>query len=780
VVAATADATPSESRGGGNLTTELSVPQKIAPTKVPLSKSVQKKVPQKIIEDSRDYSGVPSDKFEIPRMAGGSYMSWHPNWSSPIKDDLSVVFSVKGASDARVMLSPRRNQTNQDDAIEVWIGDAGNSRICLIVMSTAYESFQSLSRTAPLMNGQPLSATEYRSYWIQWRNSELSVGFGTEVYRNLIWAIRLDWVDAWNNFKATPTEQYNTGIRHVSFSGYEAPLSLKNIRVGRARFPRPAPVPFALGPGFSQATFPAVSSKQFEMVFEVQGFSDTHIGIVNQPHVADDISDPDGYEIVLDARDLSDNLGASRSTRSVSFIRRDTCRAGDKLAVVNNEQPLLSSSEFRPFWISLKDHELRVGTGIVVGADEIMKAKDLPAFKQNTLYLGFLAFNLASAIRIVSIDSPLKPLPANQRVTLTNYVPDRLTDTEYFELSPLTGTSKPWQIPPTYTVPQCPWGTYCSAPKSRHHVLIDGAKPRVQWWHDGAFCAEVAIQSGALAVGMYISQNIIRQNTQLSGNPSYHQREIVPANIRSTFRALRLNVESFNWRERHSRPRYLGFFDWVKQKMVQGKPVLWFVKSPCSEDFSHSQLVVGYVSNHTLAEPSDVNDHVVILEGYDHAFSYSQLNIKVDSHAKFGGLNCSQNGNACLDANVQIGHAMVGLVDPLKRSISTKLYVTDGGQEPIPPLFIKMNATVVVTGPLKVGTVYRVFRFDGVHKIPRDSNFASAGYSTVHTFRAMGATHTWNDPTPILSNSAVAYVTTIGARTSEVHELSDNADVQSQ
>ncbi len=155
---------------------------------------------------------------------------------------------------------------------------------------------------------------------------------------------------------------------------------------------------------------------------------------------------------------------------------------------------------------------------------------------------------------------------------------------------------------------------------------------------------------------------------------------------------------------------------------------------------------------------SDVNDHVVILEGYDHAFSYSQLNIKVDSHAKFGGLNCSQNGNACLDANVQIGHAMVGLVDPLKRSISTKLYVTDGGQEPIPPLFIKMNATVVVTGPLKVGTVYRVFRFDGVHKIPRDSNFASAGYSTVHTFRAMGATHTWQDPTPILSNSAVAYV----------------------
>jgi len=185
---------------------------------------------------------------------------------------------------------------------------------------------------------------------------------------------------------------------------------------------------------------------------------------VNQPHVADDISDPDGYEIVLDARDLSDNLGASRSTRSVSFIRRDTCRAGDKLAVVNNEQPLLSSSEFRPFWISLKDHELRVGTGIVVGADEIMKAKDLPAFKQNTLYLGFLAFNLASAIRIVSIDSPLKPLPANQRVTLTNYVPDRLTDTEYFELSPLTGTSKPWQIPPTYTVPQCPWGSTAPHP----------------------------------------------------------------------------------------------------------------------------------------------------------------------------------------------------------------------------------------------------------------------------------------------------------------------------
>jgi len=127
-----------------------------------------------------------------------------------------------------------------------------------------------------------------------------------------------------------------------------------------------------------------------------------------------------------------------------------------------------------------------------------------------------------------------------------------------------------------------------------------------------------------------------------------------------------------------------------------------------------------------------------------------------------GQNNCTAShamGSECIPENHPVGWALMGLVDPLKRTLPTAIRVSDGGKEPPPPVVLPLDVTVTVMGPLVVGKSYTIFRFDGVSNYPKDSQFESGPFTSKHVFEATGQRYEWQDPAKVLSSGATYYTT---------------------
>jgi len=106
---------------------------------------------------------------------------------------------------------------------------------------------------------------------------------------------------------------------------------------------------------------------------------------------------------------------------------------------------------------------------------------------------------------------------------------------------------------------------------------------------------------------------------------------------------------------------------------------------------------------------------------------------------------------------IDYGWSLLGLVDPLKRTIPTSLAVSgDDGNEPQSP--IPLTATISVRG-LSVGGQYTTFRWDGTVNYPTDSKFETSNFSNVWKFVAKSATYSFEDSNTIDSSTAVYYAT---------------------
>ena len=203
----------------------------------------------------------------------------------------------------------------------------------------------------------------------------------------------------------------------------------------------------------------------------------------------------------------------------------------------------------------------------------------------------------------------------------------------------------------------------------------------------------------------------------------------------------------------------------------------------------------GIFSNHPLDDP-EVYDDDWILHASDQDYEpyYRPLNslddttamegnvcadpplLSVWSHhtrhrVRLASLQCAHAGSGfgrnemypCFDADVTYGLAVKGLaVNGTTLPVSI---TTDGAvKEPnvrmgAPP---KMLTAKVTVSSLSLLHAYTVFRYDGTDKLPSGPPF-DVGYSHATSFRALGKTHTFEDPHPFSSDSAVYYVAVANA-----------------
>lgn len=707
----------------------------------------------------------------------------------PTVDDVSVLVTIKGKHEARIWLCPDEYPTQQqlhfstekhkskylskiqrkthqssrnhikhrnkmtpcDAGMEVLFGSTSNQ---YVTIRDHWYITETSTFIAPLYHGNVLDEDEYRPFWINWKNNELTVGFGLSIYKQLILSYREDALTSSSSWRMTPSHSYQ--LRNIAFSSWEEPIDF--IFYLQHAIPQPFPT-FSTSSEYEQfgqnKQMMRLSTNGFRVILECQGLSECNIALLRSYQWRTE--DAKAIEIVLH------DAFERRHLYSRNLIRYGTGLGGKILAESNHT--VLSSSEFRPFWIewTLTDAEqkrgtLSIGQGIDVGKQKFLATST--SFSTPFVYMGCSNYFLATSVRILYASS------MNQ--ILYNF------DKSIYRVIKTIEASTTIEPPLTFsygrnsvnrgfrvgTVPQeCPRLTQCNPPDSSLHPfhVSHPVQPRIQWWHHGAYCAEVSIQTVLLGKGVYMSQAWIRKHSPYSGSPAFfgdttYGYEIVPGNIIQALDQLDISYEQ--WKGTDS----TLFFQWLKRHLVQGTPVVWFIQSATSTYVEHAEPVVGYHSmyplHHTRVYPTDMiryHNNIELLSYYR----------RVDSFVDKGTQqNCTRGisfGTECVSPQFQFAVAIHGMktksiennslssvsLSPVVVSIT----VSDGGME---SLQVKWIYATVTLSDLTIGKKYAIVRND-----------SSKHNNIRHFFKAKQSSMVWKDDTRIRSDSYVYYRVTI-------------------
>jgi len=642
-------------------------------------------------------------------------------------ENFSWIGSIKGRNDARILFSPNKNIQH---GIEIIFGARGNSEIDVYDMHDGSGDFNYIT---PLYHGLILSEIDYRNYWINWINGEITIGFGKQLYKNMIFSYRNDALESDTNWTMPKVPPYH--IRYCSYSSWDMPIEYKNIIIKNGIVPLPGGV-FAVGAKYEQFNQPNMfwlSSSFFEVVVEVQGLSDITIGFLNSHKW--NTEDIYAIEVVLN------DAFNRQHTYPRNLIRSGTGNGGVIFAL-SNDTDVVSPVEFRPFWILYYNHKMRVGRGKIPGKNEFMSTDELlPSFPNKTVVLGFTSYFLSFGVRILSVFSLDIDwsLPTYLKTQKVEQISKKIS--KELPITFKTGTNKPYT---PFIAPRTPQECLMQCKAFRPYSIYLPITARYQWWHNGAYCAEISIQQAAMSLGMYISQGFIRKITPYSGEHAFFGDsiigyEVVPDNIMETFKLLGIRVASVK-----KNSSYQSYFNWIKHHLVKGHPVIWYVQTMQSIYVEHAESVFGYLSNHPLEESSYAypDDLIAHYSGSDLLPYYR----RVDS---FMGKNCSKGisyGTECIPEKDPIAFAL------LNNENNLYITVSDNGKEPPPPNKIYIKATVHLKN-LIIGEEYKIYK-----KVKTNTKTnTNTKIDVVHEFLAIDETYKWIDHNAFLSSSFVKY-----------------------
>lgn len=134
---------------------------------------------QKSVEDFiTDHHNASRIAIELPPVYEYHYMDELQNF---IRHEKYIQFEFKGCNDAYLILSEQRNSSIQ--SYEVLIGGWRNG-LSVIRKCRQCNSITNASHS-------PLSCTEYRPFWVSWRNGTIRAGEGREVGKSTF----MEWSD---------------------------------------------------------------------------------------------------------------------------------------------------------------------------------------------------------------------------------------------------------------------------------------------------------------------------------------------------------------------------------------------------------------------------------------------------------------------------------------------------------------------------------------------------------------------------------------------------------
>jgi hypothetical protein len=629
----------------------------------------------------------------------------------PHEDNTSLLLSIKGKREARVWLCPESCQ----NGIEVLFGTTNNQYVTIRdhVHITETSTF-----IYPLYHGNVLDQDEFRPFWIQWTHNELAVGWGHDVYRNMIIAYREDSLSASGGWTKT---HHTYRLSFLSFSTWDEPIVFM-YQIQKA-IVQPYPT-FSTSSEYEQFgqsyQFLNLSTDSFRIVFECQGLSECNLAFLRSYQWKTE--DEHALELVLD------DAFERRHLYSRSILRYGTGLGGRILA--ESRKSVLSSSQFRAFWISFHHGIVSVGRGIRLGKQALLTSPI--QFKTKRVYLAFSNYFLASSIRILHVSSYEK----RKQIILYDFN-TKSYRTDKNTIVPLDfsyGLSSP--IRPFVVSPQeCPRLAQCKPPNYLHSISLP-VTPRMQWWQDGAYCAEVSIQTALLTKGVYMSQGWIRSHSPYSGSKAFFGDsvkgyEIVPGNIHQAL--VNLGIQHEMWKG----DNVVLFLEWVKHHLVQGHPVVWFVQASSSTYVEHAEPLLGYYSRHSLREPTVYPDDMIRYHSNIELVSFYRT---MDSFVDMGNQkNCSLGisfGTEFISPHFQAAVAILGMNHP---TLLVSISLSDAGIE------TKGLVYATLTIPyLEKGKQYVIIR-----NCPQWKRFTLV--------QAMGSTLVWKDRQAIRSEFYVTY-----------------------
>jgi hypothetical protein len=666
-------------------------------------------------------NGVPNEFVQTLNVPGLYGKPSDLTYSLPQIDDVSVLLSIKGKHDARVWLCPD-NSTN--NCIEVLFGYTSNR---YVTIRDNWYITETSTFISPLYHGNVLDEDQYRPFWINWVDKEMSVGFGHEIYKNLILAYREDSFIIKKNI-TTPPHSYR--LSTIRFSSWEKPIQFLFYINRGFRHPYPT---FSTSSDYEQfgqsKKLLQLSTVSFEIIIECQGLSECNMAFLQSYHWKTE--DTKAVEIVLH------DAFERRHLYFRNIIRYGTGLGGMILSESN--KTVLYSNEFRPFWIKWKRESslISIGEGIDIGKNILLKATT--SFSSSFVYMGFSNYFLATSVRILYASSKDDILYDFDK-TMYHFIKKMESDNE----NPLTFSHGMDSVNKGFRVSkveqECPRLTRCQPPLYPYKIKLP-VSPRVQWWHNGAYCAEVSIQTALLGKGVYMSQAWIRKHSPYSGNPAFFGDktfgyEIVPGNIEKDLQRLHVSYE--RWKGSDIK----RFFGWIKKNIIKGHPILWFVQGAESTYVEHAEIISGYFSRYpsstSFAYPDDMiryHNNIELLSYYRRIDSF------VDIGNKKNCTNGSSLGTECISPGYQFAIAIKNIKDDDEDDISLHLQLSDGGMESLKKVWI--NVTVFIKN-IEKNTRYKITRYTSKSK-------------TEYFFISNQNTFTWNDPIPVLSSLYVYY-----------------------
>ena len=345
----------------------------------------------------------------------------------------------------------------------------------------------------------------------------------------------------------------------------------------------------------------------------------------------------------------------------------------------------------------------------------------------------------------------------------------------------------------------CVYPGTCTPPNTTFFRVANGPVPGQQWNDLGGFCGAFSIQHAALSAGAWVSQDLVRKaNRDQRGEHHMHGDEkvgfeVMPSNVAYTAANLGLAYEEWDYTQ--PSPQAPAFKKWLKSQLVRGRPIVWFPmckgdlhicypgSCPGGGRVDHVEPMWGIYSNHPLDDTTVYDDDwIVHASDQDYEPYYRPLNSLEDTPDMLG--NCKDAGRGfgrnemypCFDASVAYGLAVKGLAINSTATLPTSI-TTDGavyepnvrrGSSPK-----QLTARVSISG-LTPRQQYTTFRYDSTATLPRLPPF-DIGYSHATSFRAIGEVHTFDDPAPFPSDSAVYYVTVSGGATLDAEAPSHSA-----
>ena len=93
---------------------------------------------------------------------------------------------------------------------------------------------------------------------------------------------------------------------------------------------------------------------------------------------------------------------------------------------------------------------------------------------------------------------------------------------------------------------------------------MPGPQPGQQWNTEGGFCGAFSLQHAALAVGAYVSQDLVRKaNRDEPGEHHMHGDttvgwEVMPSNVAYTAKKLRFTYNEWDWSQPTPQAREFG------------------------------------------------------------------------------------------------------------------------------------------------------------------------------------------------------------------------------